>query len=779
MDFLQGLNPQQQAAVSHVEGPLLLLAGAGSGKTRVITHRMAHLMEQNRVPGPCILAVTFTNKAAEEMRNRVNNLLGAGRDGPLVSTFHSFCVRLLRRDGASLAEIRNGFTRQFTIYDADDQVSVIKSIFRAMNLDEKFMQYRAVCSWISHNKSRKESPEEVYGKSTDQKTSQLASIYEKYEGRLRQANALDFDDLLLETVRLLAHDAYLRTQINRRFEFVMIDEYQDTNRSQYELMRLLTEAHKNICVVGDEDQSIYGWRGADIRNILDFEHDFPNAAVIRLEQNYRSTKNILEAASAVVANNTERKGKWLWTDAGAGEKIGRFEAFDGEQEALFIADSIDKLLTANPGDRAAVLYRTNFQSRQIEEALRRYNRDYIVLGGFSFYQRAEVKDALSYLKAVISPQDSVSLLRIINTPARGIGKSTIEQIEQYGLQHELSVWSAIARMLEENLFPGRAESALRIFKSMLEELGSAAADGKVDDLLRQILERTGYARMLQADNDPEAESRLGNLNELVNAASEASERGETIAEFLDHAALVSDSDGLDERAPISLLTLHNAKGLEFPIVFLAGMEEGLFPHVRSLDSKAAMEEERRLCYVGMTRSEKRLFLTSARYRRRFGGGQQEATIASRFLREVPKALVEDLSQLRQRAPQVDLYAEQYEARESAKRNLFTGKTYNSVDNIQQFFAERGKAASPATSQQPPATSQAAPAAPPTPKPQPRPPAPAGRRGFRAGAMIRHPKYGRGTVLRREGDGEDAKLTVSFPGYGLKKLVEKYAGIQED
>jgi DNA helicase-2/ATP-dependent DNA helicase PcrA len=778
MDFLQGLNPQQQAAVSHVEGPLLLLAGAGSGKTRVITHRMAHLMQEHRVPGPCILAVTFTNKAAEEMRSRVNNLLGTGRDGPLVSTFHSFCVRLLRRDGASLAEIRNGYTRQFTIYDDDDQVAVIKAIFRGLGLDEKFMQYRAVCSWISHNKSRKQSPQDVYGASTDQKTSQLASIYEQYEGRLRQANALDFDDLLLESVRLLAHDANLRAQINRRFEFVMIDEYQDTNRSQYELMRLLTEAHKNICVVGDEDQSIYGWRGADIRNILDFEHDFPNATVIRLEQNYRSTKNILEAASAVVANNTERKGKWLWTEAGAGEKIGRFEAFDGEQEALFIADTIDRLLTASPGDRVAVLYRTNFQSRQIEEALRRYNRDYIVLGGFSFYQRAEVKDALSYLKAVISPQDSVALLRIINTPARGIGKSTIEQIEQYALQHELSVWPAIGRMLEENQFPARAESALRIFKGMLEELGAGAQEAKVDDVLRQILERTGYARMLQADNDPEAESRLGNLNELVNAASEAAERGETIAEFLDHAALVSDSDGLDERAPVSLLTLHNAKGLEFPIVFLAGMEEGLFPHIRSLDSKAAMEEERRLCYVGMTRSEKRLFLTSARYRRRFGGGQQEATIPSRFLREVPRALVEDLGQSRQRtAPHVE--------RESVRPNLYTGKTYNSVDNIQQFFQDRNKgtdavqrASSPTPNPQPPTR-------PPTPNPQPRPSAPqaarppAGRRGFRAGAMIRHPKYGRGTVLRREGDGEDAKLTVSFPGYGLKKLVEKYAGIQED
>jgi DNA helicase-2/ATP-dependent DNA helicase PcrA len=794
MDFLQGLNPQQQAAASHVEGPLLLLAGAGSGKTRVITHRMAHLMEEHRVPGPCILAVTFTNKAAEEMRLRVNNLLAGagGKDAPLVSTFHSFCVRLLRRDGASLAEIRNGFTRQFTIYDADDQVSVIKSIFRALGLDEKFMQYRAMCSWISHKKSRKESPADVYGASTDQKTTQMASVYEQYEGRLLQANALDFDDLLLETVRLLAHDANLRFQMNRRFEFVMIDEYQDTNRSQYELMRLLTEAHKNICVVGDEDQSIYGWRGADIRNILDFERDFPDAKVIRLEQNYRSTKNILEAASALVANNTERKGKWLWTEAGAGDKIGRFEAFDGEQEALFIAETIDKLLMANPTYRAAVLYRTNFQSRQIEEALRRYGRDYVVLGGFSFYQRAEVKDALSYLKAVISPQDSVALLRIINTPARGIGKSTIEQIEQYALERQLSVWSAIGRMLDEKLFPGRAESALRLFKTMLEELAAAAAEGKADALLRQILDRTGYARMLETDNDPEAESRLGNLNELVNAASEAAERGESIAEFLDHAALVSDTDNLDERAPVSLLTLHNAKGLEFPVVFLAGMEEGLFPHMRSLDSKAAMEEERRLCYVGMTRSEKRLFLTSARYRRRFGGGQQEATIPSRFLREVPRALVEDLGQSRQaapqRAPQVDLFAEQYEVREAAKRNLYTGKTYNSVDNIQQFFAERGKVSAPppTTNHQQPATKNQQPVTnnqqPTTNNQQPvtNNQQPAGRtRGFRAGASIRHPKYGRGTVLRREGDGEDAKLTVSFPGYGLKKLVEKYAGIQED
>ncbi len=779
MDFLQGLNPQQQAAVAHVEGPLLLLAGAGSGKTRVITHRIAHLIEAHRVPGPCILAVTFTNKAAEEMRQRVHNLLGglSSRESPVVSTFHSFCVRLLRRDGDRLAELRPGFTKKFTIYDEDDQVALIKSIFKATGLDEKFMSYRGACSWISQKKSHKESPQDVYGAATDPNITRLASVYEQYEARLRQANALDFDDLLLETVRLLAHDEDLRRQYNQRFEFVMIDEYQDTNRTQYELIRLLTGSHKNLCVVGDEDQSIYGWRGADIRNILDFERDYPNAAVIRLEQNYRSTKNILEAASAVVANNTERKGKWLWTTSGAGERIARFEAFDGEQEALFIADTIEKLLTASPEDRAAVLYRTNFQSRQIEEALRRYGRKYVVVGGFSFYQRAEIKDALAYLKVLSSPHDSVSVLRIINTPARGIGKSTIEQIEQYALENELSIWSAIGRMLDENVFPPRAEVALRAFRNMIQELAGMLATAKVSDVLEEILARTGYIKMLEGDKDPESESRLANLNELINAAAEAADRGEGVAEFLDHAALVSDSDNLDERAPVSLLTLHNAKGLEFPIVFLAGLEEGLFPHMRSLDSKAAMEEERRLCYVGMTRAEKRLFLTSARYRRRWGGGETEASIPSRFLSEVPEALVQDLSP-RKRAGQVDLYGQRQEVREAARRNLYTGKTYNSVENIQQFFNERGKqpAAAPAT---PAAIAKVAPPAPKAVPTTQLPQATSRPKPLRSGSNIIHPKYGRGTVLRREGDGDDAKLTVSFPGYGLKKLIEKYAGIKEE
>jgi len=804
MDFLAGLNPQQREAVAHIEGPLLLLAGAGSGKTRVITHRIAHLIEAHHTPGPAVLAVTFTNKAAEEMRKRVNDLLTDSSTGktPFVSTFHSFCVRMLRRDGATLADVREGFTKQFTIYDADDQLALTKSIFRQLGLDEKFMQYRAVLSKISGAKSQNETPLDWYKAATDPKLTRLAKIYELYQEKLLQANALDFDDLLLESVRLLKHDDALRTLYNRRFEFVMIDEYQDTNRSQYELMRLLTEVRHNVCVVGDEDQSIYGWRGADIRNILDFEKDYPNAVVIRLEQNYRSTKNILEAASALVANNKERKGKWLWTDSKDGSKIGLYEAPDGENEALFIADTIEKIISRSPRERVAVLYRTNFQSRQIEEALRRYGRKYLVVGGFSFYQRAEVKDLLSYLKVSVSPQDSINLMRIINTPARGIGKTTMDQIEQYALQQGTSLWGALPRMLEEKVFPARAEAAIKSFVKLLTDLGESAQVMPIHDLLREILAKTGYEAMLKADTTPEAESRLANIEELVNAGVEATERGETVADFLDHAALVADADSVDEQAAVSLLTIHNAKGLEFPNVFLAGMEEGLFPHSRSLLSEAAMEEERRLCYVGMTRAEKRLYLTYARYRRRFGGGQPEVCLPSRFLNEVPVALRERLTPHSQpKHDEVDLFSEQHEVRDAAKKNMYTGKTYNSVDNIAQFFAERGMAPPSGFVKRPEPPPPVAKVAPPPPvakaaspvKPQAPPPAPppvakpvqrpqmAARKatGFKSGMVVQHPKYGRGTVLKREGDGEDAKLTVSFPGYGLKLLVEKYAGIKVD
>jgi len=837
VDFLAGLNPQQKEAVAHVDGPLLLLAGAGSGKTRVITHRMAHLVSAHRIPGPALLAVTFTNKASGEMRDRVQALLGdsSTKSSPVVSTFHSFCVRLLRRDGKALADIRTGFTPQFNIYDDDDQLAVIKSIFRNLGLDEKqFMQYRAVLSRISHAKNHGHTAADL-AKAPDPKALRVAKIFDDYEGRLRQANALDFDDLLLESVRLLRHDAETRGSYNRRFHYVMIDEYQDTNRTQYDLMRLLTQGHSNICVVGDEDQSIYGWRGADIRNILDFEHDFPKAKVIRLEQNYRSTKNILEAASILIANNKERKGKWLWTEHDHGPKVGYYEAGDSENEALFIADTIETHLREFPGDRVAVLYRTNFQSRQIEEALRRYNRKYLVVGGFSFYQRAEVKDILAYLKVLMNPHDSIALLRVVNTPARGIGKTTMEQVERYALEHNMSLWTAIGDMTERQMLGGRAESALAVFQRMIDELTEMRQTKPIHQLLTAMVERTGYKRMLEEDQTPESESRSGNIQELINAAADASERGEAIEDFLDHAALVADADGLDEQAQVSLLTMHNAKGLEFPLVFIAGMEEGLFPHSRSIQGDAAsLEEERRLCYVGMTRAEKRLYLTSARFRRRFGGGSPEQSIPSRFLKEVPRALMEFLNEDEDMG-QVDLYAERHEVRETVKKNLYTGKTYNSLDNISQFFNERGitpprgvsgaagqgaarpagggppprPAGSPgyqqppkfqrqAPRQGPPPVQQQPPQGPPKfqqppaqgqlkyPPPQQvsrpasavRPPV-SSRKPFGPGAAVRHPKYGRGIVMRREGDGDDAKLTVNFPGYGLKKLVQKFAGITEE
>jgi DNA helicase-2/ATP-dependent DNA helicase PcrA len=765
MDFLEGLNPRQREAVEHVEGPLLVLAGAGSGKTRVITHRVAHLMTACRVPGWAVLAVTFTNKAAGEMRDRVRSLVSTGPEGaPTVSTFHSFCVRLLRRDGAPLAALRPGFTSLFTIYDDDDQIAVLKAVYRSVGLDDKFMQHRAALSRISHAKSHKQSPEDMARAATDPTTTRLATVYERYQARLRESNALDFDDLLLEAVRLLSNDDQTRQRLNRRYEFVMVDEYQDTNRSQYELMRLLTEDRKNICVVGDEDQSIYGWRGANIRNILDFERDFPGAITIRLEQNYRSTKTILEAASAVVAHNTERIGKWLWTEAGAGETITLYESPDSENEALWIADTVEKHLSIQPKQRVAILYRTNSQSRQIEEALRRYGRKYIVVGGFSFYQRAEVKDILAYLKVLVSPQDSISLLRIINTPARGIGRTTIEQMEQYALAHQLSLWSALERMLEEHAFPGRAEAALSAFHRMILELSAGVETHPIADTLAGAIERTGYRKMLEEEGTEDARSRLSNLDELVNAAADACERGEGLRDFLDHAALVSDADSADERVPVSLLTMHNAKGLEFPVVFIAGLEEGLFPHSRSLDSESAMEEERRLCYVGMTRAETKLYLSWARYRRRFGGGLPEVSLPSRFLKEVPANLIE---RVRGDQGHVDLYAERRQVRESAQRNLYTGKTYNSVENIRQFFSEKGMPVPQGISNPLPVAAS---------KPV-APPKQAGSKKVGPGSTIEHAKYGRGTVLRLEGSGEDTKLTVSFPGYGLKKLIAKYAGIK--
>jgi DNA helicase-2/ATP-dependent DNA helicase PcrA len=771
MDFLAGLNPPQREAVTHVQGPLLILAGAGSGKTRVITHRVAHIIRAHHVPSSAVLAVTFTNKAADEMRSRVGALLGDAPPARLnVSTFHSFCVRMLRRDGDALAGVRPGFQRNFAIYDEDDQLSLIKAAYRRLGLDEKYMPYRSALSRISQAKNQHQLPEEMMREAGDPKIRKLAEIFDQYERELRKANALDFDDLLLEAVRLLRHDDATRQAYNRRLSYIMIDEYQDTNRSQYELMRLLSEEHRNVCVVGDEDQSIYSWRGADIRNILDFEKDFPDACVIRLEQNYRSTQRILEAAGAVVAHNTERKGKRLWTEAEAGETLTLYSAFDAENEALYIADTTERLLAQDPSLRVAVLYRTNAQSRQIEEALRRYGRKYLVVGGFSFYQRAEIKDIMAYLKLAVSKQDWVSLVRIINTPARGIGRTTVEHAERYAREQDLPLWDAIVRMTDAQLFPTRAQAAMSAFRKIIEEISDAVAGRPLDEAVRFVIDRTGYRQTLEDEKTPEAEGRLENLRELANAAREALERGDTVRDFLDHAALVAEADAMDEHAPVVLLTLHNAKGLEFPVVFMAGLEEGLFPHSRSFGSNAMMEEERRLCYVGMTRACKRLLLTWARYRRRFGSAEQERSMQSRFLKEVPAHLVEAADAEDSRA-RVDLTSERWEVRQSVKRNTYTGKTYNSLENIQQFFSERGM-----TFPKPPAASGSM-AKPAPVKPLPKAPPPPNRK-LSPGSTVEHPKYGTGLVLRREGEGEDAKITVSFPKYGLKKLVEKYAGLKK-
>ena len=782
MDFLSGLNPEQRRAVEHVEGPLLILAGAGSGKTRVITHRIAHLIACHRVYGPSILAVTFTNKAAGEMRERVLRLLGGlpSSSGPVVSTFHSFCVRLLRRDGASLAALRPGFTTSFHIYDDADQLALLKQVYKKLGLDDKALQPRAALSRISQAKNQKLSPEDLYRASADPNATRLAAIYEHYQRALEAANALDFDDLLLEAVRLLRHDDAVRELWNRRIEFLMIDEYQDTNRPQYELMRLLSQAHNNVAVVGDEDQSIYGWRGADIRNILDFERDFPGAAVIRLEQNYRSTKTILEAASRVVAHNTARKGKNLWTDGPEGDPICYFEAEDGEQEALFIADTIRKILAADPQSRVAVLYRTNFQSRQIEEALRRYSLSYKVVGGFSFYQRAEVKDILAYLHLLLNPRDDIALLRILNVPARGIGKTTAEHLEAIAARDRLSLWEATHRAVGQHALGARAEAALGAFARLIEELREAAQSLPPHELIALVIERTGYRQMLEAEGTPESESRLGNLEELVSAAADAAERGDTLQEFLDTAALVSDADDIDENARVSLLTMHNAKGLEFPVVFIAGMEEGLFPHSRSIHDEAMLEEERRLCYVAMTRAMRRLYLTSARYRRKYGGAPLEPCQPSRFLDEIPANLLEEFHEPRGVLGALDLFGERAAVREAAARHAYTGKTVNSIDHIARFFADRGMRG--------PAVPPAAPAPasrPARPAPAPAKPAPpaagkrAAGRGLRPGATVVHPRYGRGTVVRKEGEGDEAKLTVSFPGHGLKKLVARFAGLQTE
>lgn len=802
---LSSLNPQQAEAVQATEGPLLILAGAGSGKTRVITVRIAHLIAEKRVPPHNILAVTFTNKAAGEMRERVETLLRGQKlpSAPLISTFHSLCVRILRAD---IEKLEEGYKRSFTIYDTDDSTKVIKAIIKDLGLDDKQTQPRNVRNAISSAKNRGEDHEMFASKIEygDEKKATIAKIFRMYDERLLTANALDFDDLLIKTVKLLRVSPETREKYNDRFKYILVDEYQDTNALQFALISYLTEKQQNICVVGDDAQSIYGFRQADIRNILEFESHYPTAKVILLEQNYRSTQTILDAADAIIANNVNQKKKKLWTENAGGERILYYQAYDGDTEARFVAQRIEDHQRRSSSERIAVLYRTNAQSRLFEEALRRLRIEYNIVGGFSFYERAEVKDVIAYLKLAMNPFDDIALLRVINTPVRGIGKTSIDALQAAAKANGASLWMTI-RGVTDPEFPldvamtPRAVTALRGFKDVIEGLIKKAADDggnySVSDVVIAAIEDTGYANALRTENTDEAQARLENLEELVNAAVDYDKQQENgLRDFIDHAALTSDTDRYDSSARVTLMTVHMAKGLEFPVVFLVGLEDGVFPHSRSLSEEKELEEERRLAYVAITRAEKILYVTHAMHRRTYG--VEFASEPSQFLNELPLELIEDLSSgaswlsyarsagtLKAKAAASALRGD---AEPPKPRNVYTGKTYNSADAVAEFFKNKAASSTP-----PPSPSERYPqggsttptafdrlkAAGSQGRPTQKVSMPAN--SLVPGTYVRHDKYGRGLILRREGSGDNVKLTISFPGFGQKKLIEKFANLQKD
>jgi DNA helicase-2/ATP-dependent DNA helicase PcrA len=755
MDFLNALNPEQREAVLHRDGPLLILAGAGSGKTRVIAFRVAYLVGSGIADASEVLAVTFTNKAAEEMRERVESLLGSSCGRLWVSTFHAFCARILRREAGAI-----GLRRDFVIYDTSDQLSVVKRVLKDLQIDESFLQPRAALSRISQCKNRMESPAAVIagGSYRDER---FAGVYQAYTDALASSGALDFDDLLLCTVDLFEKSDPVRHRYSRQFRFIMVDEYQDTNRPQYLLRTRLAEVHRNLAVVGDPDQSIYKWRGADIRNILDFEQDFPEALVVRLERNYRSTQIILDAASAVISRNLNRKEKRLWTERKGGDRIVYARCGDELEEADFIARSAREVLRSGPDATSAVLYRTNAQSRVLEDALRRANLEYRIIGGVRFYERKEVKDTLAYLRLLLNPNDDVSLRRVINVPSRGIGKTVMDALEESaadrsdaagnrdlppllaGLAPEPgspSLWAGLVRGLESGRFTSRARASLAAFRDLVVGLSDIATREPVSVVIGKVLDQSGYVQDLREDRSEEADGRIENLSELVSAAREFEGRDPepSLPAFVDRLSLLSDADESDgaKDARILLLTLHSAKGLEFPTVFITGLEEGLFPHSRSSDDEGELEEERRLCYVGMTRARNQLVLTSASRRRVFG--EYRASEPSRFIDEVPDELVE----------RVD----------------FVGSGgYNGARGGMRSVSRVDPYARP-------------------PRPAAREAAPTYRYededqtggSLRPGMRVRHPQFGVGTVLEVEELHDDMKLSVRFASVGVKRLLAKFA-----
>ena len=750
-DFLKSLNPEQRRAVVQTEGPLLILAGAGSGKTRVISYRAAYLIGDGHAEPHEVLAVTFTNKAAEEMRARVAQLLTTDCRRLWISTFHAFCARMLRREGTAI-----GLSRDFVIYDAADQLAVVRRVLRDLDIDDTLLPARQALSLISQAKNQMVDPETLRGESWSARGEMAANVYERYRRALHAANALDFDDLLLRTVELFATAERVKQRYSEQFRFIMVDEYQDTNPPQYLLIRHLADYHRNLCVVGDPDQSIYKWRGADLRNIMDFEQDFPEATVVRLEQNYRSTQVILDAASALIRQNRNRKEKRLWTDRTGGAPIRYFRGGDELEEADFVTARLRAALAAEE-ERIGVLYRTNAQSRALEDALIREGLAYKIIGSVRFYERKEIKDALAYLRLLMNPDDDVSLRRVINVPARGIGKGVLTSLDELqpvaadagplfadaavAAGSTGSLWRRLTRAVDETLLPTRAVTTLRRFRDLILTLSDIAGRQPVSDVLGKLLDQSGYLEDLRERHTEEAEGRLANLMELVSAARDYEMRDPepSLSGFVDRLSLLSETDeekGAPE-ARIWLMTLHAAKGLEFPVVFMVGMEEGLFPHVRAQDDEDELEEERRLCYVGMTRAQTRLILTSAARRRVFG--EYKASDPSRFLEEIPSALLEVVDpMLSTPAPDPTTFGR---PRRGRRRNAPAADAHDEIQPDYGYDYENEDQS---------------------------------LISIRPGTRVRHPTFGVGTILTVEPLTGDMKLTVRFTDIGRKTIRAKYA-----
>lgn len=755
-DIIDVLNDKQKEAVLSTEGPCLVIAGAGSGKTKVLTHKIAYLMQEKNVKPWSILAITFTNKAANEMKERVENLVGDVAKDMWIGTFHSICVRILRR-----YIDRIGFTSSFIIFDSSDQRTLVKQCLKQLNIDDKMLNDRAVLSEISNAKNEMLEPDAYKLRTNNEiRKETIAKVYELYQKRLRENNAIDFDDIINYTIRILSENPDVLEYYSNKFEYVLVDEYQDTNKAQFTLVSILAALHGNITVVGDNDQGIYSFRGADITNILNFEKDFPGTKIIKLEQNYRCTQNILDAANAVIKNNETKYEKKLWTENGKGGMITVFRGNDEYDEANFIVENINKLrreeyMTYND---FAILYRMNSQSRSIEDILRRENVPYKIIGGLKFYERKEIKDTIAYLRLIQNPSDNLSLTRIINEPKRGIGKTSLDNVQQIAMQSETSMYDVIKRADEFGL--NRVFVNSREFISQIEELRAKKDHIKISDLIKETLNKTGYTKALEDEDTTEAETRLENIEEFLTVAMEFEEQmaENSLEEFLEGITLSSDIDNADDQEDsVTLMTLHSAKGLEFPVVFLVGMEEGIFPGYKSIGEPKELEEERRLCYVGITRAKQNLFISCARQRTIFGS--TSCNQVSRFVKEIPKELMDGFDETFEDKPQKTYEDYQYEWKYGNSHvTSYKSDEVKSAKPAMQYNFRTAESFLNNLNKKPASASVDVSI-------------------YRAGQRVYHKKFGEGRINYVEAEGDDAKVDITFDKIGHKRLMAKYAGLE--